>query len=60
MANSDTWVQIFADVLQLPIEIIDTRELGAMGCAMAAGVAIGMFQDFKEAAKSMVRIKKRV
>jgi L-xylulokinase len=59
VANSDVWVQIFADVLNLPIEIIDTRELGAMGCAMAAGVASGEFGNLKEAAKAMVRVKKR-
>ena len=59
VANSDVWVQIFADVLNLPIEIIESRELGAMGCAMAAGVASGEFGSFKEAAKAMVRVKKR-
>jgi len=59
-ANSKVWVQIFADVLNLPIEIIDTKELGALGCAMAAGVAAGVFKDLKEAAKKIVRIKERV
>jgi L-xylulokinase len=59
-ANSKVWVQIFADVLNLPIEIIDTTELGALGAAMAAGVAGGVFEDLKEAAGNLVKIKQRI
>lgn len=59
-ANSEIWVQMFADILNLPIEIIETKELGAMGAAMAAGVAGGVFKDFKDAARKIVIIKKRV
>jgi len=59
-ANSKVWVQIFADVLNLPIEIIETKELGALGAAMAAGVACGMFKDFKHSANRIVKIKQRV
>lgn len=59
-ANSEIWVQIFADVLNLPIEIIDTKELGSLGCAMAAGVAAGIFEDLIEAAKKLVKVKRRV
>ena len=25
------WVQIFADVLQIPVEVMEDKELGAMG-----------------------------
>lgn len=59
-ANSLVWAQIFADVFKLPIEIVDTKELGALGCAMAAAVAAGEYRDLKEAAKSMVNIKLRL
>lgn len=59
-AKSELWVQIFADIFKLPIEIIDVNELGALGCAMAGAVACGVYGDFAEAAKNMVRIKKRV
>ncbi|MEG0773698.1 FGGY-family carbohydrate kinase [Clostridium sp.] len=59
-ANSKVWVQIFADVFNLPIEIIETKELGALGSAMAAGVAAGVFEDLKEAAKVLVKVKQRV
>lgn len=58
-ANSRVWAQIFADVFKLPVEIIDTKELGALGCAMAAAVAAGEYENLAEAAQSMVKIKRR-
>lgn len=59
-ASSLLWAQIFSDVFKLPVEIIDTKELGTLGCAMAAAVAAGEYQDLKEAAKHMVKIKYRL
>jgi L-xylulokinase len=59
-ANSVLWTQIFADIFKMPVEIIDTKELGTLGCAMAAAVAAGEYSDLREAAKAMVKIKSRV
>jgi L-xylulokinase len=59
-ANSLIWAQIFADVFKLPVEIVDTKELGTLGCAMAAAVAAGVFKDLQEAAKHMVNMKCRI
>ena len=59
-AKSDLWAQLFADILELPVELVDSGELGALGCAMAAAVAAGEYTDFKDAAKTMVVIKRRV
>ena len=59
-ANSVVWAQIFADVFKLPVEIIDTGELGTLGCAMAATVAAGVYMDLKAAAQEMVKIKCRL
>ena len=58
--NNRTWAQMFADVMGLPVEIVDTKELGALGCAMAAAVASGLYSDLKEAARHMVRVKERL
>jgi L-xylulokinase len=56
-ANSRLWVQMFADVLELPIEtVVGVKEMGALGCAMSAAVAAGIYADYNEAAASMVRI----
>lgn len=58
--NSKVWVQMFADILGFPIEIVDAKELGALGCGMAAAVAAGVYKDYKEAARYMVHVSKRV
>jgi L-xylulokinase len=59
-ANSVIFSQIFSDVFNLPIEIIEAQELGALGAAMAAAVAAGEFKDYREAADRMVKIKCRL
>ncbi len=59
-ASSMLWAQIFADVFNMPVEIIDTKELGALGCAMAAAVAAGEYSDLKHAAETMVKVKCRL
>lgn len=53
-ANSSVWVQIFADVIQIPIQIVKGKELGAQGAAMAAGVASGIYKDFYDAINKCV------
>ena len=59
-ARSAEWVQLFADILQTPIEIPRGTELGAMGAAMCAGVAAGVFDSFADGADRMVKIAGRV
>lgn len=59
-ANSDVWVQIFADVLQIPIDVIEDKELGAQGAAIAAGIAAGIYSDYEEAVKKTVNISRTV
>lgn len=47
--NSPVWVQMFADVLQLPVEVSSVAELGTLGAALCAGVASGAYPSLKEA-----------
>jgi L-xylulokinase len=59
--NSAIWTQMFADVLGFPIETVaGVTELGALGCAMAASVAAGVYRDYGEATQSMVRVNPAV
>ena len=58
ITNSDTWLQMFADVFQKPLELVNVKENGALGTSMAAGVMAGVFKDFGEASKQMVNISK--
>lgn len=53
-ARSAVWMQIKADVLNLPITALKTVDAGTVGSAMLTGVATGAFQDLKEAAGHMV------
>ncbi len=59
-ANSDVWVQIFADTLQIPIDVIEDKELGAQGAAIAAGIAAGIYKDYNDGIEKTVKITKRV
>ncbi len=49
VTKSDVWVQMFADALQMPVEISDNKELGTLGVAMCAGVAVGEYGSLGEA-----------
>jgi L-xylulokinase len=60
VAKSEGWSQIFADVLQCPIEVVDIKETGTLGCAMTAAVAIGDYKNFETAAKNMIILKSRL
>lgn len=55
-SRSRVWVQIFSDVMQMPLEVISSKELGALGAAICAGVGTGVFKSFEDAVKSMVRV----
>ncbi|MEG0935014.1 MAG: FGGY-family carbohydrate kinase [Clostridia bacterium] len=58
VVNSPMWVQMFADILNLPVETIDVKELGALGCAMTAAVAAGDYPDLCAAARAMVKVER--
>ena len=59
-ANSMVWVQIFADALQMPIERVAGKELGAQGAAMAAGIAVGLYKDYGDAIRRTVKVSDTV
>jgi L-xylulokinase len=46
---------MFADVLQIPIEITEATELGALGAAICAAVGSGEYQDAEAAVAGMVK-----
>ncbi len=53
VARSRVWTQIFADVMKCPIEVVNVRETGALGCAIAAAVAVGDYNTLEEALEGM-------
>lgn len=53
-ARSPEWMQMKADVLNLPITALKTVDAGTVGSAMLTGIAIGVFADLEDAAAHMV------
>lgn len=53
-AHSKVWMQMKADMLNMPITALETVDAGTVGSAMLTGVAVGLFNDLEEAAKVMV------
>ena len=53
-ARSAEWMQMKADMLNLPMVALKTADAGTVGSAMLTGVAIGVFKDLKDAADHMV------
>lgn len=56
VTKSSVWLQMFADCLQLPLEIVEVKEHGTLGTAMCAAVMQGYYQSIKEAAEAMVQV----
>jgi len=53
--RSEVWVQIFADILQIPVEVPEATELGALGAAIGAAVGAGCYGSYEAACEAMVR-----
>src|SRR5688572_27662840 len=53
--KNEVLMQIYADVLQRPIEVAAAEQTSALGAAMWAAVAGGVHKDIHVAAKRMVR-----
>ena len=54
-ARSKLWMQMKADVLNLPITALKTVDAGTVGSAMLTGIAAGLFTDLNDAATHMVQ-----
>ena len=54
-AKSRLWMQMKADVLDLPITALKTADAGTVGSAMLTGIAVGLFRNLEDAAAHMVR-----
>ncbi|MBC7264462.1 MAG: hypothetical protein H5T64_08925 [Chloroflexi bacterium] len=58
--KSSLWMQIHADVCQLPISLTEVQEATTLGSAICAAVGSGQYRDLQEAAERMVRVTRRV
>ena len=55
-ANSHLWTQIKSDITGKPIDVPSSDTATTWGAAMLAGVAVGMYKDFKSAADKTIKI----
>ena len=55
-AQSETWNQIKADVLNIPVAVPTVRETALLGAAILAATALGWYPDMATAIRSMVHI----
>ncbi|MER3553037.1 MAG: ribulokinase [Meiothermus sp.] len=53
-------MQIYADVLGMPLSVIGSEQGPALGSAMHAAVAAGVYPDIRAAAEKMGKIRKNV
>jgi L-xylulokinase len=58
-ARNPAWCQMFADCIGIPVETPSGSELGALGAAMAATIAVKYHADFPQAVNAMTSIDKR-
>jgi len=53
-AKSDLWMQVISDVTCRRVEAVDNpQEAGALGCALAVAVALGIYDDYKDIKKAV-------
>ena len=55
-ARSSVWSQMFADMIQVPMEISDGNEVGARGAALSAGIGAGVYRDYADAVQEAVSV----
>ena len=53
-ALSPQWLQMKADILNLPIVSLGAAQAGTLGCVMLAGIHSGIYQSFAQAAEVFI------
>ena len=51
--RSKVWMQMVADISEQPLEVMDVKESGCLGGAIAAAVGSGLYASFAEAMAAM-------
>ena len=55
-SRSPHWPQMMADALGVPITVAECQETGALGAAIGAGVAVGLFADYEAGVTAMTSV----
>ena len=54
-SRSPVWSQMFADTIEVPMEVSDGNEIGA-GAAISAGIGAGIYSNYAEATQEAVSV----
>jgi xylulokinase len=57
-ASSPFWLQMKADILEIPVMSLDNCEAGTIGAVMLAGTAIGKYSNLREASSALLKTGK--
>lgn len=57
-SRSPMWMQMRADLFNLPVSVPQVEEAGTLGAAIMAGAACGLYRDIAEGARQLVRIRR--
>jgi xylulokinase len=56
--KNELWNRIKADVLQMPLKVLEFQETGTLGAALLAGVGAGFFGSYEEASKVALEVNR--
>lgn len=56
-AKSLPWLQMQADIYNIPLKVADTEEQAGLGAAIAAGVGTGTYRDIEQGCDIVVKYK---
>ena len=59
-AKSPIWRQILADIFGQEISLLNIEEGPAFGAALIAGVGVGVYNSFEEAASELISVRKKI
>lgn len=55
-SKSPFWCQMLADIMQKPVQLLQTSETGCLGAALYAGIGSGIYKDPQAAVSQAVKI----
>ncbi|MDF7641024.1 carbohydrate kinase [Bifidobacterium sp. ESL0784] len=55
-ANSPSWMQMFADIIGIPVQTIKGHEITGLGGAVLSAYATGGYSDLRQAADHMIHV----